>query len=902
MILKFLKALMITMVVGSPVWAQLQFIPVTPCRVADTRGAVGPFGGPTMTAGMRSFVVPQSACGIPATAQAYSLNVTVVPPARLTYLTLWPTGQSQPYVSTLNSWGGDVVANAAIVPAGVGGAVSVFVTNTTDVILDINGYFAASTDSNAFSFYPATPCRVVDTRGATGQFGGPSMTAGLERDFPVPMSTCAIPATARGYSLNATVVPPGYLGFLTMWPTGQARPNASTLNSWKGKIVANAALVPAGTNESVSVYVSNQTNTILDINGYFGQPGFPGALTFHPVTPCRIADTRNANSPFGGPEMGASTSRTFPIPASVCGIPATAEAYSLNVTVVPDGALAYLTTWPTGSAKPYVSTLNSFDGSVVANAAIVPAGAGGGIDVFVTNPTHVVLDINGYFAGSGGRDTYTITGMVSGLNGGASVGLLDNGTDALTVSANGSFTFPTALASGAGYSVTVGTQPAGEVCQVAGGGSGVVSADVTNVVVTCVAVTHTIGGRVSGLSGGASVVLKDNGTDALTVSANGPFTFATPVDSGATYAVTVGTEPAGESCQVANGGPAVVTANVTNVAVTCATTAPPTNLVAEHALAQTGLSIALASNVLQSQMYVFFDAGTQSAPCNALSGGGSVQTGATPTASTEGHPVYPVTVYYDANCKQPYIAADITGLTQTGDGSGIIVETATYYGLNGTTIGTMNLNETIAETLSSGAIQGLSVNGLGTFTPASGARTPVQLGLSCTLASLFGATNVPCQGAVAQDFPALNLAIGGITQINLNIAHNAQGEATSVSFSGGGSSFTGPIGSAKLTNPSPSSFVMPGGTAFGSTTTSGGAAAFALFPPTPTSWTLTDAAHDQTIQISVIDNTSRNSSITIKQVSTGKTLATGTVDQSGSGSITYSDASTAAITSWTLAD
>jgi hypothetical protein len=73
-------------------------------------------------------------------------------------------------------------------------------------------------------------------------------------------------------------------------------------------------------------------------------------------------------------------------------------AYSLNVTVVPDGPLFYLTAWPTGSAQPLVSTLNSFDGSVVANAAVVPAGTNGAISVFATNPTHVILDINGYFA------------------------------------------------------------------------------------------------------------------------------------------------------------------------------------------------------------------------------------------------------------------------------------------------------------------------------------------------------------------------------------------------------------------------------------------------------------------------------------------------------------------------
>ena len=185
-----------------------RFVPVTPCRVVDTRGAAGQFGGPTMTAGStRSFPIPQSACGIPSTAKAYALNVTVVPAGPLSYLTLWPTGQSRPLVSTLNSFGGTVVANAAIVPSGTGGAVSVFVSDQTDVILDINGYFDATGAVSSFSFYPATPCRITDTRGPAGQFGGPSMSAGQIRGFPIPSGRCAIPATATAYSLNVTAVP-----------------------------------------------------------------------------------------------------------------------------------------------------------------------------------------------------------------------------------------------------------------------------------------------------------------------------------------------------------------------------------------------------------------------------------------------------------------------------------------------------------------------------------------------------------------------------------------------------------------------------------------------------------------------------------------------------------------------
>src|SRR5208283_1025305 len=228
----------------------------------------------------------------------------------------------------------------------------------------------------------------------------PSMYAGQVRDFPIPLSSCDIPVAARGYSLNVTVVPAGYLGYLSTWPTGQTQPLVSTLNSWTGKVVANAAIVPAGSNESISVFVTNPTDLILDINGYFGAPGNTGALSFYPVTPCRVADTRNPDGPFGGPEMEAGETRSFAIPASGCPVPSTAVACSLNITVVPEGPLGYLTVWPTGAPQPFASTLNSWDGSVVANAAIVPAGANGAISVYAlsNNPTHVIIDINGYFA------------------------------------------------------------------------------------------------------------------------------------------------------------------------------------------------------------------------------------------------------------------------------------------------------------------------------------------------------------------------------------------------------------------------------------------------------------------------------------------------------------------------
>jgi hypothetical protein len=69
------------------------------------------------------------------------------------------------------------------------------------------------------------------------------------------------------------------------------------------------------------------------------------------------------------------------------------------VTVVPPGALGYLTLWPQGQSMPVVSTLNALDGTITSNMAIVPA-TNGSISVFATNPTHLVLDISGYFGSS----------------------------------------------------------------------------------------------------------------------------------------------------------------------------------------------------------------------------------------------------------------------------------------------------------------------------------------------------------------------------------------------------------------------------------------------------------------------------------------------------------------------
>jgi uncharacterized repeat protein (TIGR03803 family) len=165
---------------------------------------------------------------------------------------------------------------------------------------------------------------------------------------------------------------------------------------------------------------------------------------------------------------------------------------------------------------------------------------------------------------------YTVGGTVSGLAGSGLV-LLDNGSDGSPVAANGSFTFPIPLASGASYSVTISSQPSNPAqnCVVTNG-NGTATANVTSVQVTCTTIVfYAIGGTVSGLASNTQVNLVDNGGDLLPVTTNGSFTFVTSIASGNAYSVTVSSQPFNAKCTVTNGS-GTANGNVTNIQVACA--------------------------------------------------------------------------------------------------------------------------------------------------------------------------------------------------------------------------------------------------------------------------------------------------------------------------------------------
>ncbi len=226
-----------------------------------------------------------------------------------------------------------------------------------------------------------------------------------------------------------------------------------------------------------------------------------------------------------------------------------------NLAVAANGAFAFASpVMAGGSYDVAVTTQPSGELCVVTN--------GSGVDV-TANVSNVSVVCS--------TRSFTISGAISGLSSGAQVVLENNGANSLTVSADGAFTFSGTVPYDGAYAVTVATQPAGEICTVSNGMGAAVTADITNVSVTCSIETFGVGGTVSGLPSGGQVTLENNGGDSLTIAANGVFTFSTPIAYGGSYAVTVGAQPTGQVCTVSGGSGSNVTYNVTGVAVTCST-------------------------------------------------------------------------------------------------------------------------------------------------------------------------------------------------------------------------------------------------------------------------------------------------------------------------------------------
>ena len=216
------------------------------------------------------------------------------------------------------------------------------------------------------------------------------------------------------FSFAALALPVFAQRVIATLPVGQG-PLSAAVNSVTNKIyVADwcgtdpsctsggaVTVIDGATGNTLSVHVGyypygvavNDTDLIIDINGYFAAAG-TGGLSLYGVQPCRVIDTRHVRNglPFSG-----TLSPPVDVVDSPCSIPSAAQAYIFNASVVPSGALGYLTLWPDGTMRPLVSTLNALDGSISSNMAIVSTN-NGSVDAYASGITQLILDISSYFA------------------------------------------------------------------------------------------------------------------------------------------------------------------------------------------------------------------------------------------------------------------------------------------------------------------------------------------------------------------------------------------------------------------------------------------------------------------------------------------------------------------------
>jgi Ice-binding-like/Bacterial Ig-like domain len=378
------------------------YTPVGPRRVFDTRAGQSldslrvvakqqVSGRYELQVQMTSLVgfVPSTGVG------AVSLNVTSTGSTSDGFITVYGCG-SRELVSSVNFPAGRTVANAVVAPVSANGMVCFYANSPTDIVVDINGWFATGA-----AFTSVGPKRVFDTR--------PGNSPDALRTLPktkIPANGMIevqltdlegyVPTTgANSVSLNVVVTNPDAAGFITVYSCGP-RALVSNLNYVAGQTVANAVVAPVSASGTVCFYSLANVDLVVDINGWFA-----AGSSFTGVAPARVLDTRAGNSPdalrdvpktkIGGNNVleVRVTDLTGLVPAN--GV----VAVSLNVTATnPDGN-GFVTVFACG-AMEQVSSLNFTLGTTVANAVLAPVSASGTICLYSNVSTDVIVDINGW--------------------------------------------------------------------------------------------------------------------------------------------------------------------------------------------------------------------------------------------------------------------------------------------------------------------------------------------------------------------------------------------------------------------------------------------------------------------------------------------------------------------------
>ena len=386
------------------------YVSVTPARILDTRsgGSTSDHafeGGGAVGAHAQLDLSVIGRGGVPNTGvSAVVVNVTLTNPTATGFVTVWPTGSTRPTASNLNFVAGNTISNLVIVKLGTSGQISLFNSaGSTDLIADVVGYFTDVSDLQSFA-----STRLLDTRTgrttADGMFeGGGALGVHGQIDLGLA-GRSGLPAAGDlgAVIMNVTATDTTASGFVTVWPTDESRPTASTLNFVAAQTIPNLVVGKVSSTGEVSLFNSaGSTDLIGDVSGYF-----PSTSTdLMPLTAARLLDTRAGRPTVDGQfETGAPLASKTPFDLTVTGrggVPANATgAVVLNITVTQPAAAGFLVAWPSGTTRPTTSSINFAASQTIANLAIVHIGADGKISLYNNASTDAIVDVVGYLPGN----------------------------------------------------------------------------------------------------------------------------------------------------------------------------------------------------------------------------------------------------------------------------------------------------------------------------------------------------------------------------------------------------------------------------------------------------------------------------------------------------------------------
>lgn len=370
------------------------FHPVVPFRLLDSRDGTGgwtgplranlPWGQPLAVGGVG---------GIPATASAVVMNVTVTGATLPGYLTAFPWGAAPPTAANLVFLPGQTVPNLVTVSVGAGGAVAFFSSaGKVHVVADVVGYYDDGTGAGDL-FHPTTPARVLDSRTDTGGWAGKALGQGEARDLTVA-GVGEVPPDASAVVMNVTATGPSRGSYLQAYPTGATQPVTANLVFAAGETVPN--LVVVGTGESGQVRLFNQlgdVHVVIDVVGWFDAA--PGGSRFHPIGPTRMIDNRSGVGGYTGPWL-ADTWRAVGLGDGAT-VPAGATGVVVNVTATNASDPTFLALYPGGLPNPGTANVLVDRGETVPNLVMVGMGDGAVTVYNQLGAVDVVGDVAGYF-------------------------------------------------------------------------------------------------------------------------------------------------------------------------------------------------------------------------------------------------------------------------------------------------------------------------------------------------------------------------------------------------------------------------------------------------------------------------------------------------------------------------